>query len=320
MTTDPGPDNSTGLSPDETFEILGKKVRLQILQTLGEAGEPLAYSELFDRIEYDDSSNFNYHLGRLESHFIHRTDDGYTLRHTGRRVIEAVLSGAVIESPVVERTPIDWPCFLCGAPIEVSYQEEHLGMYCPSCGGTRGAGSTTGEEWAVQPTDVLGYLDLPPAGINDRTPKEILEAASVWTTTNAMGLSRGICPRCSASLKQSVAVCNDHDNADGRCESCDQRFGITVHHQCTNCIFDRESPFVTSLSANMDLIEFMIEHGIDPLAHNGFHLSSLDERIVSTDPFKAHYRFAADGDVLTLTVNNELSVVDATHSNPTETG
>lgn len=319
MTTDPGSDDSMGLSPDETFEILGKKVRLQILRTLGEADEPLAYSELFDRIEYDDSSNFNYHLGRLEGHFIHKTDDGYVLRHAGRRVIEAVLSGAVTESPAVKRTQVDWPCFLCGAPIEVSYREEHLGMYCPACGGTRGAGSTIGEDWAVQPTDVLGYLNLPPAGVSDRTPAEILETASVWTTTEVMELSRGICPRCSASVEQSLAVCDDHDDTNGRCESCDQRFGVTTHYQCTNCIFDLESPFVTSLLTNLDLIEFMVERGVDPLAPNGFHLANLDERIISIDPFKARYRFVADGDVLDMVVNDEFSVVDVTRSNATDT-
>lgn len=319
MTINTESDGSSGLSPDETFAVLGKKVRLQILQTLGEADEPLAYSELYDRTEYDDSSNFNYHIGKLEEHFIRKTEEGYVLRHTGRRVIEAVLSGAVTESPVVERTQVDWPCFLCGAPIEVSYQHEHVGMYCPQCGGTRGAESTTGEDWGVPGRDVLGYLNLPPAGVAARTPAGILEAASVWTTTEAMELARGICPRCSATVEESVAVCEDHDTGDGRCEACDQQFGATIHYCCTNCIFTLESPSVTALLANIELIDFMVEHGIDPLAPNGFHLSALDESILSTDPFEARYRFIADGDALILTVNDSLSVVDATRRNDAET-
>ena len=59
-------------------------------------------------------------------------------------------------------------------------------------------------------------------------------------------------------------------------------------------------------------MKFLIEHGIDPIAPEAFHLSSLDERILSTDPFKARFTFTADGDALTLTVDDDLVVVDVT--------
>ena len=65
MPTDTRSEESATLSPDEAFAVLGDETRLQILQTLGEADEPLAFSALFDRIEYDDSSNFGYHLDKL---------------------------------------------------------------------------------------------------------------------------------------------------------------------------------------------------------------------------------------------------------------
>lgn len=65
MPTDTRSEESAALSPDEAFAVLGDETRLQILQTLGEADKPLAFSALFDRIEYDDSSNFGYHLDKL---------------------------------------------------------------------------------------------------------------------------------------------------------------------------------------------------------------------------------------------------------------
>lgn len=92
MATDTGPGGSTALSPGEAFAVQGDETRLQILQTLGEADDPLAFSELFDRVEYDDTANFNYHLGKLEIHFVHKTGDGYALRNAGGRVVEAILS------------------------------------------------------------------------------------------------------------------------------------------------------------------------------------------------------------------------------------
>ena len=49
----------TRLAPDEAFTIVGNETRIQILQTLGEADEPLVFSELYDRVEYDTTANFN---------------------------------------------------------------------------------------------------------------------------------------------------------------------------------------------------------------------------------------------------------------------
>lgn len=305
-----GAEEARVLSPEEAFAVLGNETRLQILRTLGEADEPLAFSELFDRVDYDTTANFSYHLDKLEDHFVGETDDGYVLRLAGRRVVEAVLSGAVTDDPVLERTEIGMDCPLCGSRISVSYYQEHVGIYCSACGGTRSGTSPTAE-WAADPaTDILGHVDLPPAGVHGRTPAEILHAAEIWTVSKTHALARGVCPRCSASVERSVHVCEDHDPTDGRCDRCGQEFGVTRTVRCTNCIFEEESIFTKHLLADTDLMAFMIEHGIDPLSPNAFHVVALDETIVSTDPFEARFTFTADGDTLTLTVDDEFSVVD----------
>jgi DNA-binding transcriptional ArsR family regulator len=76
MATDPGPEGGTMPAPEEAFAVLGNEIRLEILQRLGEADEPLAYSELFERMDYDDSGNFSYHLDQLVGHFVGRSDGG----------------------------------------------------------------------------------------------------------------------------------------------------------------------------------------------------------------------------------------------------
>lgn len=310
MTTGPG--ESRPLAPDEAFGLLGNETRIDILRALGDADAALAFSELFDRVAYDDPSNFNYHLKKLTDHFVHETAEGYVLRQAGRRVVEAVLAGAQADDAVVERTGVDWPCFRCGAPVEVSYRDEHVGMHCPACGGTRDGTSTTAQGRAVESTDVLGYLDLPPAGVADRAPGEVLQAASVWTTAAALALARDVCPRCSARVDCSVDVCEDHDAGDGRCEACGQRFAVGMHYRCTNCILVEKTPFSMYLLDDADLVAFMVAHDVDMLAPNGFHMAALEETEVSTDPFEAAFTFRADGDSLTLTVDDDLSVVDAT--------
>jgi hypothetical protein len=160
MTTDG--DGPRTLSPEAAFSVLSDQTRLEILTVLGKASEPLVFSELFERVDYDDSANFNYHLQQLLGHFVREVDDGYTLRHAGGRVVQAILSGTVTENPVVERTAVDRPCFLCGGDLELSYREERIALFCPDCGGTRGEASETVPEATMSGDDIVAGVSMPP--------------------------------------------------------------------------------------------------------------------------------------------------------------
>jgi DNA-binding transcriptional ArsR family regulator len=318
MSSEIPPDEDPAMSPDDAFNIVGDDTRIQILQTLGEADEPLTYSELLNRIEYD-STNFHYHLKKLDGHFIHETDDGYTLRQAGGRVVKAILSGAVTEYPVINRTPVETPCYLCKGDMEMGYRHEVVGLFCADCGGTRAETSETTGDGTRPATDIVGGLGLPPAGVHGRTPAEILRAAEVWTVTQGQAVARNVCPWCSASLDDSVEVCEDHDATDGRCQGCNQRFGVSLHVSCTNCIFEQKSIFTSRLLAHPDVMAFMLDHGIDPISPDAFHLTA-EETIHSTDPFEGSFTFSADADAITLTVNDSLSVIEVTRHDASEIG
>jgi hypothetical protein len=300
---------SGGLSADEAFAVVGSEVRLGILRTLGEADEPLAYSELFDRIDYEDSANFTYHLDKLVGHFVRKTDEGYGPRLAGRRVVEAIYSGVVTDDPVVEPTDIDAACMYCGGPVEMAYYDEVVVVYCHECGGRIGERSPV-EHWPIPEDDVVGYVSIPPAGVYGRTPTEIWEAAGIWTVSHVQGIVRGVCPRCAATIDRTVAVCGDHDGSGDFCDRCDHQFGVSVTVRCTNCIFESVSPCPTQLLGTIELLSFMTDHGVDPFVSDGFHLSACTEEIHATDPLDATYTFTADGEALALTVDGDLSVVD----------
>lgn len=299
------------LSPEDALSVLGNETRLQILRVLGEADGPVSFTELFDDVDYQGPSNFNYHLKQLTGHFVHKTDEKYVLRQAGHRVIEAVLAETPAAESETERTEVDWSCFLCGAPGEVSYRDGHVGLYCSACGGTRNGASPTAAGRVVDAEDVLGYLDLPPAGATDRTPRDLVDAATVWGTTSALAWARGVCSGCAAPLATSVTVCEDHDESEGWCPECGQRFAVSIRYNCPNCIFTEHAPFSIHLLDDIDLINFMTDHGIDPLGPNGFHMSALEETVVSTEPFEACFTFTADGESIRLTVDDDFSVVDS---------
>jgi hypothetical protein len=300
-------------SPDEAFTTLGNETRLSILQALGAADGPLSFSALFDRVDLDDSGQFNYHLGKLVGHFVRKTDAGYELRQAGRRVVEAVLSGAVTDAPVVERTRLDQPCHYCGAPIEVSYRQDRVLKYCTVCSGRDQAPSgipdAPGEGY-------LGSLPLPPAGVQGRTPAEVYEAAWTWANLEFLSEASGVCSRCSAPLDESVSVCEDHA-VEGVCERCGNRHAVQFHANCPNCINDLHGPFVLKLVADTHLLAFLTTHDLDPVAPSRASISAVDrvhmdyeEEVHAVEPFEARFTFCLDDDTLSLTVDEDLQVVD----------
>lgn len=320
MATDIESDEPAPLSPEEAFAVLGDETRLQILQTLGAADESLAFSELFNRIDYDDSSNFGYHLDKLVDHFVRKTDDGYALQQAGRRVVEAILSGAVTDNPVLEPTTVDKPCAVCSAPVEVAFHQERVTLHCTECAGLVNESHIEGDRFTEFGNH--GYIPLPPAGVHGRTATEVLYAAELWVVTEMRAAARGVCPRCSATVEHSISTCDTHDTTDGRCRECGHRFEATVSTDCTNCLFGVKAGIAAHLAVHPELMGFMIEHGIDPVSPEGFDFpyTAVEETVLSSRPFEGRYTFTADDDTLSLTVDRDLSVVMVTRGEASETG
>jgi DNA-binding transcriptional ArsR family regulator len=313
MPDDP-PETETRPSPDDAFALLGNDTRVAILRILGEADEPLTFSELHDRVEMRDSGQFNYHLEKLVGHFVKKAEDGYTLRRTGRRVVEAVLSGAVTETPSLSRTPVDETCNRCGAPVEISWTSGSVRMYCTECAGTYGR--ARGERPAM-PAErgYLGRLPLPPAGVRNRTPDEVLRAAWTWGNLEIYAMASGICPRCSATVETETYVCDDHDASDGLCPACESVYAVHVGMGCTNCIFKSGGAAAIALLTETALLTFQTEHDLNPIAPDSIRVlndvhSGYDEEILQRDPLRVRFTFHVDDDCLSLTVDENLDVVD----------
>lgn len=176
--------------------------------------------------------------------------------------------------------------------------------------------STTGDGRLVDRSDILGILDLPPAGTVGRKPREVVEYADYWTTLEALALAKEMCPRCSADLDISVDACSEHTVGNQMCQDCGQRFAITVHYDCRNCIFNVESPLGTYLFDNSQLLHFMLDHGIDPFESTGFHFHALEETVKSDDPLGVELTYSIDGDSIRLTVNGDLDVTHVSNNGP----
>ena len=321
MVNETGETEHTTLSPDEAFSVLGNETRLEILRTLGASDGPLMYAELYERIEYDDPSNFSYHLNRLVGHFVRKTDDGYDLYDAGRRVVEAVVSGAVSDTPVVEPTEAEKDCPFCGAPVAVGFQHGRVEQSCTECAGLVRFADSGGRRFTEYGS--LGFFLLPPAGVRGRSPQEMLEAAWTWRHADFLTDSAGVCSRCSAKLETSVDVCETHDAGTGVCDECERRYALRFDLYCPNCNYDPKSIAPGVLLSNTELLAFLTAHGINPFAPDSLNrasraLAEYDEEVVSTDPFEARITFTVDEDSITLTLDEGLSVVDVTRRQTSE--
>lgn len=299
-------DETATLSPDEAFALLGNETRLAILRTLAAAGEPLSFTELRNRVGIRQGGQFNYHLDKVVGHFVDKREDGYVLRQTGKRVVEAVLSGTLTEHPVVGPTVVEgWSCPYCGAPCEVRYREEHVERRCTSCTGLYGQRDDD-EGW---PGD-LGALQLPPAGIAGRDARAVLESAFTWSYAEWLVAAKGVCPRCSAHVDHTLLVCEAHAEG-GVCGACGRRKAVGFRADCTNCNTTLGSVLSMHLAASPELLAFLTTHGVDPLAESWDWGWDYEEDVVSTEPFEGRFTFTVDGDEVTLTVDENLDVVEA---------
>lgn len=303
----------TSLDPDQAFSALGHEVRVKILQRLGEADGILTYTELREQVGLSQGEHFNYHLDQLVGHFVAKTQDGYDLHPAGRRVVEAVLSGAITEAPVTERTSIDASCQLCSAPIEVRYYRDRVETYCTECRGIWGNDKH-------QSTDhIEGYLgrrEIPPAGLKNRSAGELYRAAWIWQTLKFHAISNEICPACSATLDIDLTVCAEHGPADGRCEQCDRRYAALLQTACPNCIFEVNSTAAVAVAAtNTDLLDLLTAKGLNPISPDSIakvqHVySDFEEKIISTAPFEGEFTFTVDGDQITFAVDDSMCITD----------
>lgn len=302
------------LTHDEAFSVLGDETRLRILQVLGEAGEPVVFSELFELVGYEDSSNFNYHLDKLVGHFVAKTNHGYRLRQAGRRINEAILSGAVTNDRDLQLTELDEECPLCSAAIKVGYRQERVEMYCTECSGIFEADNAAVRHLGED--GYLGHMSLPPVGVTTRNPAEILETAWTWKHLDVLADSSGVCSRCSAPLDHRVTVCEEHSTNGRSCDRCQREYATQFIVQCTNCTYEMQAIAPGVLLANTELLDFLTDHGINPITPDPVTgametIANYREEICSIDPFKGKFTFTVDEEALTVTLNEELTVVEA---------
>lgn len=300
---------------NEAFQLLSDETRLDILRALWEAQEPMdssptRFADLRDRVKADDPGRLNYHLNKLTTHFIRRTEDGYELREAGRRILRMLLSGTAIDNPEIEPVPVDMSCWYCGGQTEWSYRNGWRMLECVSC-----------DARCVEsfPPGVISKNEFPPSGLLDRTPDELNEADRIWSAHRRASVMDEVCPECAGPMPvQSLAICDDHQpdwDSYQFCDACGSIFWMLVSHVCEVCKYSWRLPTLFYPSRLPAVVAFYYEHGVEfDLAtyEQRTHLLEYGEAVLSEDPVRIRITIPLAGDQLHITFDEQMDVLELT--------
>lgn len=301
------------LSPNDAFAVLGNETRINIIQELGNANRPIAFTDLRERVGIRDSGQFNYHLDQLDGHFVRKTEDGYVLRQAANRVVEAVLSGTVTVAARLEPAAIQAPCPYCGANIELSYREERMLLRCPECPGAYAGIESTSAAFPILPRGSIALYYLPPAGLAGRTRREMLDTVLDWTYSEHLAIDHGVCPRCSGRFEFAIEFCEDHDGSEPICDHCSRRYRALVRSECVNCNHFRVHMLTDYVFYRPGVRQFFEARNIDPILPDWDDMGAfydLKEKMLSSNPFEAQLVYQVKGDKLEVHVDGELNITE----------
>ena len=306
-----------GLSPEDAFRVLGNETRLEILRVLWNAGAHHEYADVDDTtttisfsvlrraVDIRDNGKFNYHLGKLVPHFVRQSDDGYRLSGSGKTVMRAVvaISGERSDDVVDD---LETACPLCGGQLSVTYEDQWLRFECTECRGDFGD---------TAPDGTVFHTEFPAAGLIDRSPDEALSTGIYRCMLDLTYLMQGICRDCASPVTASVSVCTEHDAERGRfCDSCGTLDATWADLRCETCRFAKRLPVEICIMGLTPVIAFLYERGIDVLAPSIHDLTDVVESAfrtdVTDDPLRVTITIEDRSDALTVTVDDELRVVD----------
>lgn len=246
------------VEPAEALAIVANETHLTILDALWQSPDrPLSFSELRKRAGTGNSSRYNYHLGLLTGPFVSKTEVGYDLRPAGKRIVQAIRTGSLTEHPRLESFALEDVCRRCESPLEVSYLDNLLSITCSGC------------------QHIYGHHPFPPAGLNDRSRSEIVEAFNRQVRTHYSLALDGVCPECGGQRRRHVVGRRDRPYLDIQCEQYFEAW---------------RTPVGFALLEAAAVVAFYREHGVDLGRERYWQLEwcTSDElvTILSADPFR----------------------------------
>ncbi|QPV61546.1 helix-turn-helix transcriptional regulator [Halosimplex litoreum] len=299
--TDAGDDRSgSHLTADEQVDALralGNEHRLAILLALGDRevatqtnGLELPFSELYDAVPVENTSQFSYHLSKLVGPFVAETDAGYRLTYAGDKIVRAVRSGLYETTPSFDPIAVAGACVVCGtSDLGARLDDERFVVSCRACDRT------------------LLSDSFPRSQASERSPDEVVASFGyrIWST---YVLIRGdVCPECFGRVDRRVDAHESHETPGDAGQ-------YTFAAICRTCDFTIHLPIEVPAVFHPRASAFLWDHEI-PLPETPlwelFGLFVSEEwttDVRSADPVDARFELDFEGDTLALAMDDSFAV------------
>lgn len=277
----------------ESIEALSNTQRLEILVALAdrkytdeEETAAMTFTELYDAVDCQSTSQFSYHLSQLVDTFIVETPDGYQLTYAGDKVQRAIVSG-LYESPhPFEPVAIDGTCPSCEAQaLEARTDNDRFVIDCAAC-------------------DSPIITDLFPRSVSQgRSPREIVESFGYSIWAKYLFVRGDVCPECYGVVETAIEL-----TEKGR-----RSFAVAVS-ECQECRFTVHIPVDVIVAFHPVVMDAFWQHGVSLLdipLWEVFEYTTDDcwnLTVESTDPFAATVEITLDDATLRLTVDDSAAV------------
>jgi hypothetical protein len=273
----------------DVFGLLSDEIRLDVLETIARAQHDrggtgvaaLSFSEIYERVDVDDTSKLSYHLGELTGTFLRKREGSYAFTHAGERLVRFVLSGNYRSPPEFGPVETEGRCLHCGGTtLEATYHEQFFFVRCSDC--ERPAFS-----YRVRPAQVRAHEGT-----------ALLDSVIWEQAGDFVKMRQGVCPECAGRIETEVI-----DAADERVPD-DSPVSFAVRSECRQCLRGLGLPLTHAVAYHPESVAFHWEHGVDIMGTGfwEFHQYLYDGRWVAerTDADPAEYRVELERDAASL--------------------
>lgn len=281
----------------EAFGTLSDPTRIAILRAFAEALDErempgggtmpvLSFSEVYERVDVDSTSQLSYHLEELDGTYLRHTDDGWKFTYAGEAIVRQFLAGAYAGGIEFEPFETAGSCLHCGADALVTDVEDRMLLHrCEECG--RG----------------FGGIPVTPAQVAEREDDAVLESVATRTASFFQQFREGVCGICGGTADvevrdlEAAAPSGLRFVATGRCRSCWTSFN---------------GPVSVWFATHPASVAFYWDHGVDTTSLTTFEMLPrvrdgrwTTERLAS-ETYEVTFR--VDENRLRLVVDDDLSV------------
>ncbi|GAB7009576.1 DUF7351 domain-containing protein [Halorubrum trueperi] len=240
------------LSDESRVGILRAVAVAQYEQAPSNAGvAPLSFSEIYERVEIENTSKLSYHLGELVGTYLQKTGDGYAFTHAGEQIVRFILAKNFRRPVDIDSIETEGTCLYCGETrLEAGLDDQYFMVRCPSCD-----------------RPVTGYI-VTPAQARAHSGAALLESLKRKQATEFGLVQDGICPECAGEIRTDVLDASDQSL------SAEVPVSYFTIDECEACLRRYSGPLTYSAAFRTPSIAFYWDRGVDIMGTGWWELHS----------------------------------------------